>query len=159
MPTQGWSPSVTTTRSASGSARSPQRSEAACPSSQSSHTTGSARPKSTASLICSRPGAEHDDHALQRVGGHRRVDGVLQQRPAVELGELLGLLAEATARAGGEHEPRDHQMSSRIVARSSSDAMELPASRWSVYGSAACIPRVSGAYSGCAASGLSHTTR
>ena len=140
-------------RSASGSARSPQRSEAACPSSQFSQTTGSARPKSTAVRDLLGTRAEDDDDALQRVGGHGRVDGVLQERPAVELGELLGLVAEASSRAGREHEPSDHASappafrsprdrnatdgeavgtSSRIVARSSSDAMELPASRWSV---------------------------
>ena len=50
--------------------------------------------------------AEHDDHRLH--GGHRqhRIDGVLQQRASVELGELLGG-AEPPPLAGGEDQPAD----------------------------------------------------
>jgi hypothetical protein len=89
--------------------------------------------------------AEHDDHAIEpslRVG---RVDRMLQQRAAVEVGELLGP-AEPAPGAGREHDPDDQVSSppSRRSASSSSDASELPARKWSACGRAALIPRVSG---------------
>src|SRR5690242_6887051 len=92
-----------------------------------------------ADLIRTR--AEHHHYAIQP--GHR-VERVLEQRPPVELRELLGP-AEARALPGGEHHAGDHDISpSSRSASSASDAIELPERKWSTNGSAACIPRVSG---------------
>jgi len=60
--------------------------------------------------------AEHDDgvaHPLRR--GHRE-QRVLQQRPAVEQGELFGR-AEPPPAAGGQHQPADPRRRSGIIGR------------------------------------------
>ena len=102
---RGWSPSVTTTASQSASSASPHASEAAWPSSQREHTRGSAPWRSTVAMISSAPEPEHDHHAPDRRGGHRRSE-VLEQRQAVELGELLRR-PEARGGARREHEAAD----------------------------------------------------
>src|SRR5205823_10385812 len=88
--------------------------------------------------------AQHEHEALH--SRHRRHCGehVIEQRAPVELRELLWA-AEAGALARGEHHGADHDISpSSRSASSSSEAIELPARKWSTWGSAACIPRVSG---------------
>ena len=98
-----------------------------------------------------------DAWSERRHGEHRR-QRVLDQRAAVERRQLLGA-AEAPALAGGEDDPPDLGLvlggarraghagtpSSISAASASSDAIELPGSRRSTWGIAACIPRVSGA--------------
>ena len=142
----GWSPSVIATTSASASAATPVRSENPWPCAQSSHSTTSARAEVDRGADRVRVVAEHDDHAPQRrVHG---VDGVLQQRPAAQVRELLGLLAEAGAGACGEDQPRGgpgHATPSSIrSASASSEEIELPGSSRSTCGIAAFMPRVSG---------------
>ena len=84
---------------------------------------------------------EHHDaraHVAQRV--QRALDDGTPADPR----ELLGP-AEAPSGAGGEDDAADGQRASSISAASaSSDAIELPGSRWSTCGSAARMPRVNG---------------
>ena len=91
--------------------------------------------------------AEHDEHRVERGHGEHRLDRVLEQRPAAQVGELLGA-AEAPAGAGGEDEACGrvaHAIPSSIsVASVSSEAIELPGSSRSTCGIAAFMPRVSG---------------
>ncbi len=102
--------------------------------------------------------AEHDDDGIERGHGEHRRQRVLDQRATVEPGQLLGA-AEAAALARGEDDPADLGLglsgarraghagtpSSIRSASASSEAIELPGSRRSTCGIAACIPRVSGA--------------
>ena len=76
----------------------------------------------------------------QWVPRRREVNDVLEQRLAVELGELLRS-AEASARAGGEDQGSRH---SRRSASAASDASEWPGSRSSAWGRAARMPCVNG---------------
>ena len=153
----GWSPSVTTAASTSPSAATPACSDADWPSAQSvAHDDVGA---AEVDLLADRVGvgAEDDDDRVDRGHGEHRADRVLEQRAAVELGDLLGA-AEALALAGGEHDAADLRLglcgsrraghagtpSSISSASASSEAIELPGRRWSTCGSAACMPRVSG---------------
>jgi hypothetical protein len=90
-------------------------------------------------------GAQHDHDAVDAARGEHRADGVLEQRDAVELGQLLGR-AEAPGGARGEHQAAGHAPTppSSRSASSSSERSELPARKWSVCGRAAAIPRTSG---------------
>ena len=91
--------------------------------------------------------AEDDQHRVQRGHGEHRLDRVLEQRAAAQIGELLGA-AEAPPGAGGEYESSGGVAqvipSSMSVASASSDAIELPGSNLSTCGIAAFMPRVSG---------------
>ena len=140
----GWSPSVITTASASGSAAIPRRSEKPCPRAQSAQTTVCAGPKSIRRGDLVGVVAEHDDDPVER--SVHRVDGVLEQRLPAQVRQLLGLGAEARTGAGREDQPRGvHCVPSSIRSASvSSDAIELPGSRRSTCGIAAFMPRVSG---------------
>ena len=74
----------------------------------------------------------------------QRVQRALDDGTPADPRELLGP-AEAPSGAGGEDDAADGQRASSISAASaSSDAIELPGSRWSTCGSAARMPRVNG---------------
>src|SRR5207237_326070 len=102
--------------------------------------------------------AEHDDDALEGRDGALRGHSVLEERPAAERRQRLRAVAEPRPPARRQDEAGRAHSDSSTAARSSSDASECPGSRWSAYGTAATMPRVSGAKPGCAASGLSQTT-
>ena len=154
----GWSASVMTAASTSPSAATPACSEADWPSAQSAQTTMSAPRRSASARMRSACAPSTIDHRVERGHGEHRLQRVLDQRPPVELGQLLGA-AEAPALPRGEDDPADLRLvlggarraghagtpSSISSASASSEAIELPAIRRSTCGIAASMPRVSGA--------------
>ena len=67
----------------------PQRNDAACPDSQSWHTTGSARPNETRSSTSSARAPEHDHHAVDHCDAGLRSYRVPQQRPSIQRRQQL----------------------------------------------------------------------
>ena len=92
-------------------------------------------------------GADPRTTTVSSTGGlGQRGERVLEQRPPVELGQLLAP-AETGAGAGGEDECGDHHSENPLSmawAKRSSEASVLPAMNRSTWGSAAFMPRASG---------------
>ena len=141
--TSGESPSVTITFSAPASAAAPNRSEEDWPQLpvDARHGLGALEVDAPSDLLGLRP--EHHDDPLELRHRALGADRVLQERPAVELGQQLRLGAEPGARAGGEDQPGDH-IASSSSASASKDIRLFPVRSSSVCGTAARIPRVSG---------------
>ena len=70
------------------------------------HRLGAPQIDSLTHLVRVRPEHDHDPLQLgdRALGRH----GVVQQRPPVELGQQLRLVAEPRAGTGGQNQPRDH---------------------------------------------------
>ena len=138
----GWSASTITTSSAApsdGEAVAQRRAHPLRPAREHGHL-GAAQVGAGADLLGARP--EHHHGAADGPHGGQ---GVLDQRAAAHLRELLGAAAEAAPLAGGEHDRRAHASCPSIRSASSSkDAMLFPGSSRSKCGMAACMPRVSG---------------
>ncbi len=103
---KGWSPSVMTAASTSPSAATPACRDADWPVGPllADDDVGAAEVDGLPDLGGVR--AEHDHDRRDRRHREHRADGVLEQRPPVEAGDLLDA-AEALALPRGEHDPAD----------------------------------------------------
>ena len=114
--TPGWSPRQTTTASASSTSASPHASEADWPSAQRWHTTGSAPCRSTP--LEDSSASAPSTTTSGRAPCARPSPDVLEQRTAVQLGQLLGPPKRDAAPAA---------RTTPAITRASDDLVDAPA--------------------------------